>query len=84
MSDQTKKPNDGTPHQAEPGKRLDRKAEPALTPAQARKKKEKRIMIIMIVAAVIMVAAAAVVLLVMVLAIIARLMYIRRKDETHA
>ncbi len=64
MSDQTKKPNDGTPHQAEPGKRLDRKAEPALTPAQARKKKEKRIMIIMIVAAVIMVAAAAVVLLV--------------------
>lgn len=56
MSDETHS------HEA-PGKRLEKKAKPVLTPEQARKKKEIWIMIVMIVAAVIMVLAAAAVLL---------------------
>ncbi|MBD5099215.1 MAG: hypothetical protein HDT35_06695 [Clostridiales bacterium] len=63
MSDQPKRHNDETPDRARPGKRLENKAKPALTPEQAQKQKEKRIMIVMIVLAVIMVIAAALVLL---------------------
>lgn len=63
MSDQSKRYNDETPDRVQPGKRLDKKAKPALTPEQAQKRKEKRIMIVMIVLAVIMVITAALVLL---------------------
>ena len=63
MSDQPKKHNDEMPDRARPGKRLENKAKPALTPEQAQKRKEKRIMIVMIVLALIMVIAAALVLL---------------------
>ena len=63
MSDLSRKPNDETPRQAGPGKRLEKKAGPARTPAQAQKKKERTIMIVMIVVAVVMVLAAAVVLI---------------------
>lgn len=63
MSDHPKRYNDAMPDRARPGKRLDRKAKPPLTPEQAQKQKEKRIMVIMIVLAVIMVIAAALVLL---------------------
>ena len=59
MSDQSKIPHQEGPEQGEPGKRLEKRAKPVLTTAQARKKKEKRIMIVMIVAAVVMVLAAA-------------------------
>ncbi len=60
MSDQSRKINEET-HSA-PGKRLEKKTKPVLTPAQAKKKKEKTIMIVMIVLAVVMVIAAATVL----------------------
>ena len=63
MSDQSKKINDEGQHHEAPGKRLEKKTKPALTPEQAQKKKEMRIMIVMIVAAVIMVLAATVVML---------------------
>ena len=60
MSDQSRKINEEA-HSA-PGKRLEKKKKPVLTPAQAQKKKEKTIMIVMIVLAVVMVIAAAAVL----------------------
>ncbi|MDE7170338.1 MAG: LCP family protein [Oscillospiraceae bacterium] len=63
MSDHPKRYNDATPDRARPGKRLEKKAKPALTPEQAQKQKEKRIMVVMIVLAVIMVIAAALALL---------------------
>ena len=63
MSDQSRKINDETQGHEGPGKRLEKKAKPVLTPAQAQKKKEKTIMVVMIVLAVVMVLAAAVVLL---------------------
>lgn len=63
MSDQSRKINDETHGHGAPGKRLEKKAKPVLTPAQAQKKKEKTIMVVMIVLAVVMVLAAAVVLL---------------------
>ncbi|MDE6260977.1 MAG: LCP family protein [Oscillospiraceae bacterium] len=63
MSDHPKRYNDAAPDRARPGKRLEKKMKPALTPEQAQKRKEKRIMIVMIVLAVIMVIAAALVLL---------------------
>ena len=63
MSDEPKRYNDEAPNRPQPGKRLEKKARPALTPEQARKRKEKRIMIVMIVLAVIMTIAAALVLL---------------------
>ncbi len=47
----------------EPGKRLQKRQKPALTPEQAQKRKEKRVMAIMIAAAIVMVIAAALVLL---------------------
>ena len=62
MSDLSRKPNDETPQQAGPGKRLEKKTGPARTPAQAQKRKERTIMVVMIVVAVIMVLAAAVVM----------------------
>jgi len=64
MSDQSRdqKHNEPWDHEA-PGKRLEKKSKPALTPAQAQKRKEKRIMIVMVVVAIIMVIAAAVVVL---------------------
>ncbi len=58
MSDQSRDQNHNGP-----GKRLEKKAKPALTPAQAQKRKEKRIMIVMIAAAIVMVIAAAAVVL---------------------
>lgn len=62
MSDQPRNRNkDPWDHEA-PGKRLEKKTKPVLTPAQAQKRKEKRIMILMIVLAVVMVLAAAVVM----------------------
>lgn len=60
MSDQSRKINEET--HGTPGKRLEKKTKPALTPAQAQKRKEKRIMIVMIAAAVVMALAAAAVL----------------------
>ncbi len=63
MSDQSNMPREQGPEQSGPGKRLEKKTRPALSPAQARKKKEKTIMIVMIVLAVVMVIAAAGVLL---------------------
>lgn len=63
MSDEPKRYNDEAPNRPQPGKRLEKKARPALTPEQARKRKEKRIMIVMIVLAVIMTIAAALALL---------------------
>ena len=63
MSDQPKRYNDEMPNQTGPGKRLEKKAKPALTPEQAQKRKEKRIMIVMILLAVLMTIAAALVLL---------------------
>lgn len=68
MSEQSRKPNEETPGQARPGKRLEHKerqpggAKPPLSPEQARKKKEKTIMVVMIVIAVVMVIAASLVL----------------------
>ena len=59
MSDLSRKPNDEMSHQAGPGRRLEKKAEPT----QMKKKKEKAIMIVMIVVAVVMVLAATVVLI---------------------
>lgn len=59
MSDQSRKPQYDGPDRGGPGKRLEKKTKPALTPAQAQKKKEKTVMIVMIVLAVIMVIAAA-------------------------
>lgn len=63
MSDQSKMPHQQGSEHTGPGKRLEKKTKPVLTPAQAQKKKEKRIMVIMIVLAVVMVMAAAVLLL---------------------
>ena len=63
MSEQSKMPNDETPKQSRPGKRLERGEKPAMTPEQARKKREKIIMAVMIALAVVMVIAAAAVLL---------------------
>ena len=63
MSDQSRNRNEEPWDHEAPGKRLEKKVKPALTPAQAQKRKEKTVMIIMIVVAVIMVAAAAIVLL---------------------
>ena len=62
MSDQSKKINEEGHSMGEPGKRLEKKTKPVLSPAQAQKRKEKTIMIIMIVIAVVMVIAAAVLL----------------------
>ena len=62
MSDQPKRHHDEAPERAGPGKRLEKRAKPALTPAQAQKRKEKRIMVVMIVLAVVMAIAAAAVL----------------------
>lgn len=62
MSDQFNNAHQQGPGQNGPGKRLEKKTKPALSPAQAQKKREKRIMVIMIVAAVVMALAAAVVL----------------------
>ena len=63
MSDQFNNAHQQGPGRTGPGKRLEKKTKPVLTPAQAQKKREKRIMVIMIVAAVIMVLAAAAVTL---------------------
>lgn len=63
MSELSKRPGDETQGQGGPGKRLERKARPQLTPEEAQRKKEKRIMAVMIAAAVLMVLAAAAVLL---------------------
>ena len=63
MSDQTKRPQYGGPERGRPGKRLEKKARPVLSPAQAQKEKEKRIMVVMVVLAVVMVIAAALALL---------------------
>ena len=43
MSDQSKNRSDETQHHEAPGKRLEKKTKPVLTPEQARKKKEKTI-----------------------------------------
>lgn len=59
MSDQSRKINDETHSHEGPGKRLEKKKKPALSPAQAQKKKERTVMIVMIVLAVVMVLAAA-------------------------
>ena len=63
MSDQSKNRNEDPWDREAPGKRLEKKTKPVLTPAQAQKQKEKRIMIIMIAAAVVMVIATVLVLL---------------------
>ena len=62
MSDQPRNRNEEPWDHEAPGKRLEKKTKPVLTPALAQKRKEKIIMIVMIVAAVVMVLAAAVVL----------------------
>ncbi len=63
MSDQSNMPHERGPEQSGPGKRLEKKTRPALSPAQARKRKEKIVMIVMIVLAVVMVIAAAMAML---------------------
>lgn len=62
MSDQSRKRTEDSWNHEGPGKRLEKKTKPVLSPAQAQKRKEKTIMIIMIVIAVVMVIAAAVLL----------------------
>jgi len=63
MSEQPKRQNDETPDRETPGKRLEKKAKPVLTPEQARKRRERQVMAVMIVLAAVMVTAAALVLL---------------------
>lgn len=63
MSEQPKRQHNGAPDPAHPGKRLEKRGNPALTPGQAQKRKEKRIMAVMIALAAVMTAAAALVLL---------------------
>lgn len=63
MSDQSRNRNEEPWDHEAPGKRLEKKTKPVLTPEQAQKKKEKTIMVVMIVLAAVMVMAAAGVLI---------------------
>ncbi len=64
MSDQPRDEKHNEPWDREaPGKRLEKRNKPILTPEQARKRKEKRVMAVMIVLAAVMVIAASLVLL---------------------